>query len=207
MNDKRKRWMPILLMAAFAVTRWPGVMPPNFSAAYALAFCAGIYFPRRMAWWLPLLTLFVTDVTMNVFYYQVSPIDDRMAGNYIAYAAMIWFGQRFKPQAAWLSLLAGGVLGALLFYFVTNTISWLVDPGYAKTLPGWIQALTIGKPGWPHTWEFFRNTLLSGGLFTGLFAGAMKLGGATEEEEAQEEDEPAADPAESDQPVADEAKS
>jgi hypothetical protein len=59
------------------------------------------------------------------------------------------------------------MVGAFLFYLVTNTISWLTDPAYPKTLAGWIQALTIGTPGWPHTWEFFRNTLLSGGLFAG----------------------------------------
>jgi len=30
-------------------------------------------------------------------------------------------------------------------------------------------SLTTGLPGLPPTWEFFRNTLLSGGLFTALF--------------------------------------
>jgi hypothetical protein len=75
-----------------------------------------------------------------------------------------------------LKLLGGGLLGAILFYFITNTASWLNDPAYAKTLAGWIQALTTGLPNYhPSTWEFFRNTLLSSGLFTGLFVGAMKL--------------------------------
>jgi hypothetical protein len=63
----------------------------------------------------------------------------------------------------------------MLFYFITNTASWLNDPAYGKTLAGWIQALTTGLPNYPSTWEFFRNTLLSGGLFTGLFVAAMKL--------------------------------
>lgn len=192
-KGKWKFWLPIALMAAFALTRWPGIMPPNFSAAYALAFCAGVYFPRRLAWWLPLTTLLVTDVVMNVFYYEVPPLEDRMFWNYLAYAAIIFLGQRFKPQASWLALLGGGLAGAILFYLVTNTVSWLMDPAYAKTLFGWIQALTVGTPGWPHTWEFFRNTLLSGGLFTGLFAGAMKLGGA---EEPEEEPEPESEPEE-----------
>ena len=64
----------------------------------------------------------------------------------------------------------------MIFYLVTNTPSWLHDPAYAKTLAGWIQALTTGRPDvHPTTWELFRNTLLSSGLFTGLFAGAAKL--------------------------------
>ena len=61
-------------------------------------------------------------------------------------------------------------------------------------------ALTTGTAGWPQTWEFFRNSLLSGGLFTGLFAGAMKAsqavesarekGEAEEEGEAEDQGEP-----------------
>jgi hypothetical protein len=87
------------------------------------------------------------------------------------------------------------VLGALLFYLITNTVAWLQNPEYSKTLLGWIQALTTGLPGYPPTWTFFRNTLLSGGLFTGLFVGAMKL---TEAREPQEETE--VDPVEETEP-------
>jgi hypothetical protein len=179
------------MMGVFAITRWPGFMPQNFSAAYALAFCAGVYFPRKLAWGLPLGTLFLTDVAMNYWYYHAPLVNGYMLPNYAVYAALIWLGQRFTRQASWFELMGGGILGALLFYFVTNTASWLADPAYAKTLAGWIQALTTGVPGWPHTWEFFRNTLMSGGLFTGLFVGAMKL---TEAPQEKEETEPISPP-------------
>ena len=42
--------------------------------------------------------------------------------------------------------------------------------------------LLIRRLGCPQTWEFFRNTMLSGGLFTGLFVGSMKLNEAVLEE-------------------------
>ena len=35
--------------------------------------------------------------------------------------------------------------------------------------------MTTGIPGLPPTWEFFRNTLMSGGLFTALFVSSVKL--------------------------------
>ena len=69
------------------------------------------------------------------------------------------------------------------------------DPGYPKTLAGWLQALTTGLPGYPPTWTFFRNSFLSGGLFTGLFAGAMKLAETeAEQEQSEEEEEEAPEP-------------
>ena len=52
--------------------------------------------------------------------------------------------------------------------------------------------MTKGTSGYPPTWEFFRNTLTSGGLFTGLFVGAMKLSHAMEPEEDEQPEEAAA---------------
>jgi hypothetical protein len=183
-------------MLAFAVTRWPGLLPLNFSAAYALMFCAGVYFPKRLVWWLPLVTMFATDLLLNWYYHTHfgTPLfSPELVGNYLAYGALIWLGRRFGPKASFVSLLCGGLLGAMLFYLVTNTFSWLFNPfhnpEYTKTFAGWLIAMTKGTAGWPETWEFFRNNLLSGGLFTGLFAGAMKLMEAMEPEEEKEPEE------------------
>ena len=185
---KAKYGLPVLLMVVFALTRWPGLMPDNFSAVYGLAFCAGVYLPSKAAWWLPLGTLVFSDIILNLCYYHAAFLDARLLANYSVYAALIWLGKKFTARASWLALLGGGIMGAILFYLVTNTLSWMLDAAYAKTLAGWIQALTIGTPGWPHTWEFFFNSLTSGGLFTGLFAGAMKLAGSGETEESEEEE-------------------
>ncbi len=190
-------WLPILLLALFAVARWPGLLPPNFSAVYALAFCAGVYFPGRLAWWLPMSVLLFTDLVLNLGYYHAPALSGYMALNYVAYAVLIGMGRRFSAyRGSWLKLLGGGLLGAILFYLITNTAAWFNPaPGpfpqepYPKTWFGWIQALTIGSPPWPPTWTFFRNTLLSGGLFTGLFVGAMKWSEAARPSEAEPEEE------------------
>ncbi len=192
MNEKWRLWLPLgLMMVVFAITRWPGLMPQNFSAAYAMAFCAGIYFPRRLRWWVPLGTLFLLDILLNGFYYHVSLVDGYTLFKLGAFALIIWLGTLFSPKKSWLSIVSGGLLGALIFYVVTNIASWIFDPGYPKTLSGLIQALTTGLPGYPPTWTFLKNTLLSGGLFTGLFCGAMKLAEAAEEEEEEEPSEEA----------------
>src|ERR1051326_460218 len=171
-------------MLVAALSRWPGLFPSNFSAFYGLAFCAGALFPGLMAWWLPLGTMVVTDILLNVFYYHESIFSAYMLIKLLSFAGLIVLGKLFSRRSSWLQLLGGGILGAILFYLITNTASWLYNPAYAKTLAGWIQALTSGTPGYPPTWTFFRNTLISGGLFTGLFAGAMKL--TAESEDAKE---------------------
>lgn len=189
-------------MLVFAATRWPGLMPDNFSAAYALAFCAGVYFPHPWRWILPMATLALSDLALNA-HYGVELVNLYLFATLGGFALIIGLGTLFKPRSSMAGLLGGGLLGSVIFYLVSNAAAWLYDPGYPKTLAGLVQALTTGLPGFPHTWEFFRNTLLSGGLFTGLFCGAMKLS-APKESEAEDESEeeapqgeaaPAAEPA------------
>jgi hypothetical protein len=172
---KGKFLLPAIFILVFALSRIPGLMPWNFSVAYAFAFCAGVYFRGAVKWWLPLGVMLVTDVALDVFYYHVTPFSYWLVLNYAIYAVIIGLGQWFGPRTGFFKLILGGLLGAVLFYLVTNTLSWLQDPVYAKTIAGWIQALTIGHPDLhPSTWELFRNTLLSTGLFTALFAGSAK---------------------------------
>ena len=197
MKEKWHKWLPYIFMLLTALSRWPGLFPSNFSALYGLAFCAGAFFPGRMKWWLPFGTLLASDICLDFYYlhkgYNVFdiPLLKYQCFNYLAFAVLVLLGRCFNRRSSLLALLSGGLLGAILFYLITNTASWLFNPfnnpEYTKDLAGWIRALTLGTAGWPETWQFFRNTLLSGGIFTGLFAGAMKL---TESPESAEEKEP-----------------
>jgi len=203
-NPAFARLLPWAFIVLAAVSRWPGLFPGNFSAFYALAFCAGAFFPGKMKWWLPLGTLLVTDLLLNLYYYfgmGINAFQPFQLVNYAAFAAIILFGKRFSPRSSFVRLLGGGIVGALLFYLVTNTAAWLFNPfgnpEYTKDLAGWLIALTKGTGGYPTTLEFLRNTLLSGGLFTGLFAGALKFTESAEsaaEKESEDAEEPEAQP-------------
>ena len=200
MRDRFAALLPFLFLALLAVSRWPGFLPPNFSAVYALMFCAGALFHRRGGLAVPLALLVVTDVALN-FYYQFAkglavwtPSSlIFLSFNYIAYAGLFLVGRAVRPLAdllrqhfggigrigRWLVLVSGGVMAAVLFYLITNTASWLFNPfgnsEYPRTITGWITALTTGVKGFPQAWEFFRNSLLSSGLFAALFAGAWEV--------------------------------
>jgi hypothetical protein len=190
-------WPLVLMVVVFALSRWPGLMPPNFSPAYAIVFCAGLYVPGALGWVLPLVVLAGTDLVISLVFYphfSWSAFLTDLAPNYLAYAALIGLGRSLGSKRPWWLLVCGGIVGAMLFYLITNTFAWLIQP-YPKTLAGWIQAMTTGLPGYPQTWEFFRNTLGSGGLFTGLFAAAMKLAESSEEKEKEKEEEKEPEPA------------
>jgi hypothetical protein len=68
-----------------------------------------------------------------------------------------------------LAILGGTLVASVLFYLITNTGSWLGLAAYPQNFAGWIQSLTIGLPGYPPTWTFFRNSLVSDLLFAAFF--------------------------------------
>ena len=204
MSERFQRWLPWVFAGVMALTRWPGLMPPNFSAVYAFVFCAGALLGGRRAWALPLATMLVTDLVLNAYYqfgrgwdvFTVTGLALLLA-NYTGYAVLFGLGRLFNPQTRLLNLITGGILGAVLFYIVTNTAAWLFNPfhnpEYTRTFAGWLIALTKGTGGYPQTWEFFRNTLFSGGLFTALFSSAWHLTAAESPADKGEAVEPETD--------------
>src|SRR5206468_2066214 len=98
------------------------MLPQNFSAVYALMFCAGVFLSGAMAWWVPLATILVTDIALDAYYLSLgwevlkpSALESQLF-NYVSYGALILLGRRFKPGSSFFSLLGGGILGAILFY-------------------------------------------------------------------------------------------
>src|SRR5580698_3932355 len=97
----------------FALSRIPIPWLPGFSAAYALVFCAGVYFRGAMAWWLPLSVMAVTDAVLTVYYHQkygTSLFRPELLLNYAIYAGLILAGKWLGKNAPFWKLLLGGIL-------------------------------------------------------------------------------------------------
>jgi hypothetical protein len=194
---ERKTWLPLVLILVFATSRWPGMLPQNFSAAHALLFCAAFWLPGWMGWVLPLATIIVTDILLNIFHYNMPVMVPELVVNWMILGLFVVLAKWLARHRSYGRVFLGTLIGALLFYLVSNTVSWLVNPAYAKTIAGWIQALTVGLPGFPPTWVFGLKSLLGTGLFTGLFAGAMKWSEALDAEpepKTEDDEEPETPP-------------
>jgi len=168
----------ILLIAAALVLRLltlSGGLPgwwPNVSPLLALAFVGAVLLPGMWRWAvLPAL------VAVDLFSGGLSM--EYIGLGFLTYAclagAILW-GCSCQGKVSGLGVI-GRLLGAsVAFYLITNTASWMLSPAYAKTASGWVQALTVGLPGFPPTWSFFRNSLLSDVGFGVLLLAAHNLG-------------------------------
>src|SRR5438445_4544958 len=152
----------------------------NFAPLAAIALCGAAYFPTRFKFTVPLGALFVSDLVLN-YYYGATLIEPHIVGRYLALALVGLIGLALQNRASLKTLLPASIAGSTIFYLITNTFSWLSDPGYFKTFAGLIQALTVGLPQYSATptWMFFRNSVLSDLFFTLLFVMCMNFGRKT----------------------------
>ena len=158
-----------LFRVCYALAGSPGAWA-NFSPLAAILLCSAAYLPRRFILLAALGPLVLADLFLNA-HYQAPFFTAPTAARYFSFGLLLWLGYLVRKQHNHkvLSLFAATLAGSGLFYLITNTASWLSTPDYLKTLPGWWQALTVGLPGFPPTFLFFRNTVLSDIFFTALF--------------------------------------
>jgi hypothetical protein len=148
----------------------------NFAPLAAIALCGAVYFPTRLKFVLPLVALFLSDIVLNM-HYSAPLLAPEIVCRYFALGLVGWLGLAVANNPSWKTLLPASLAGSTLFYLVTNVFSWLSDPGYVKSFAGLIQALTVGLPQYSATptWMFFRNSVVSDLLFTGLFVLCMNF--------------------------------
>lgn len=175
--------MPLALAVLVLAALWRLLAPvapatANFAPLMALTFCSAVYFRDPRLWLAPLGALVVSDLWLDHYYattWGYSWNWPSAAVRALCFVAALPLGRFVAARKGWRTLFGGALSASLIFYLVTNTDAWLRDPGYPGTWAGWIQAMTLGLPGFPPTLFFFRQTLLSDLGFTALFAGALEL--------------------------------
>jgi hypothetical protein len=169
----------LLLLAAifFRVLRVdlaPEVLP-NFSPLMAAALCGAVFIPGWLGMIVPVLALLISDAALNTHYGE-PVISSQLLWTLPCYLIAVGFGWILRERrAGFWSILGGTLLSSVIFYVVTNTGSWLGFTAYPQNLAGWVQSLTVGLPGYPPTWTFFRNSLISDLLFAAFFVAVERV--------------------------------
>ena len=176
----------IVLLAGFRVLR-AGLLPelPNFSPLSAVAFCGGLFLPGILAWIVPISVLVVSDLAlaMLIGYPAFS------SAQFVSWAcilAVVGIGRLLSKASFSTPRFFSALIGSgLLFYLVTNTAAWIGNPSYPRGLGGLWMSLTTGLPGFPPSWIFYRNALVSDLIFGALLVAVWSLARRTVREDSQ----------------------
>jgi len=151
----------------------PGILP-NFSPLMAAALCGAVFIPGWLGLVMPLAALMLSDALLNA-HDGIPLISSQVLWTLPCYFIAVAIGWSLRSRNSLTPVLCGTFVSSFLFYGITNTGSWLGLTAYPQNFSGWIQALTVGLPGFPPTWTFFRNSLVSDLLFAALFVLVERL--------------------------------
>ena len=153
--------LPLALIIAAAAFRWAKLKGfvtlealENFTPWMALAFTGTLIFSKRVPFLLIPLLLAAVDIAATGLHLEALAV-------YFCFGIAAFLASRWRGSMGMVGTLLGVAGCSLVFYLLTNTVSWISAPAYAKTLSGWLQALTTGEPGYLPSWYFLRNSLVS----------------------------------------------
>lgn len=158
MSSARLAVLTSLTLIAAAVVLRLLPHPANFAPVTAIAIFGGAVLPRKVAILIPLGAMIVSDLIIG--FYDIMPV---VWGCYllIALVSSLWLRQLSVRKTVLLTFGA-----SILFFVVTNFAVWVAGDMYAHTWTGLAQCYAMALP-------FFRNTLLSDLLYTGLLFGCL----------------------------------
>lgn len=157
-----------LLLGLGVATRWIAAenQPDmtNFTAIGATALFAGYFFRSRFgAFLVPLAVMVVSNLCLRQYnnFGQLAVV-------YVALLLPVAFGMLLRRNLRWWTVTAGAVASSVAFFLITNFADWAFYNLYPHTAAGLIEGYVAAIP-------FFRNTLASDLLFSGLFFGTHWL--------------------------------
>lgn len=165
---------PLLLAVMIVLAALSRLLPhpPNFSPVEAMALFGGAYFASRgWAVVVPLVALLLSDIALGL----------TMGGDYMSYVAspsfwsvyvcialstVLGFGLRGKVGGA--NVLGYSLAGSMLFFVVTNFVTWSGSTMYPQTGAGLVAAYVAAIP-------FFKWTVLGTLFYSALLFGGFAL--------------------------------
>ncbi|MBL7816524.1 MAG: hypothetical protein JNL70_16005 [Saprospiraceae bacterium] len=149
--------------------------PPNATAMGAMALFGGAYFSNRfMSLFIPLATLFVSDLMLNNVVYaafnngQFVWFYDGAAWTYGSFAAAIVLSWFLLKKVDAKSVFIASLASSILFFFVTNFAAWQsIYMPYPKDFSGLAMSYTVALP-------FFANSIAGDLFFCAVLFGGFE---------------------------------
>ena len=148
------------------------VYPWNFSPILPLCiFGAACFAKRSIAYLAPIAVYLAGDLGIWLIsgradwaFYADQPV------TYLSVALVVACGFIARSQHSWQRIAAAGLGGAILFFVVSNFGTWALGGGvrYPLTWAGLVECYVMAIP-------FFRNTLISMGVFLPLLFSRLAL--------------------------------
>lgn len=162
----------ILLIALGIFARLMWVDIPNFKPVASLALFAGFFFAQyRIAVAVPLIVMCISDwwlggyqplLKLAVYGSVVAPIFLRGVSRWSVW--QIHSGATWSVMRGSATLLSCSLGASVLFFVVTNFVTWVVTPWYDRSLAGVVECYLAAVP-------FFRYTLAGDMAFTSSLFG------------------------------------
>lgn len=152
--------MPYLLVALGVIAR---VIPHawNFAPVGGIGLYAGAYFKPRIAWAIPLVTLFVGDLFLGFYPFT------GMFFTYLGFLAGPLVGRWLLAKRRTVLRFGSAVFIAATIHFVVSNIgAWLTL--YPRTLEGLVDCYVLALP-------FYPATLLGDAIYAAIFFGCHEL--------------------------------
>jgi len=156
-----KKYLPAFILIALGIAARFLPHAANFVPIGAIAIFSGIYLPKKWAIVLPVVAMFFSDLFIGFY---ALPI---MLSVYAGFIIMGLIGLQIRKNKKVSTVLGGTVLGAVLFYLVTNGAVWAFGSLYSHTVAGLLSSYAMAVP-------FFRNSLLGDLFYTGALVGAYE---------------------------------
>lgn len=157
----------------FSSTGLSGACPMS-----AVALCAGLFLPRRLALAVPLGVLLLSDLAIFAHYGYWNEFLSTAVPRYALLVGLGLAGLALR-RGRWgrgiFPTLLATAAGSTAFYVATNTLEWLKFPQYSVGVGGWWQSLTTGLPGYVPSYVFYRNGLVSDLLYSMMFVACVRL--------------------------------
>lgn len=160
MSGKTKIIIGLALIAVGVAGRL-GPHPWNFTPLAAIALFAGVYLGGRYALLVPAIAMLTGDLFLGFYEWPL------MLAVYSSYLLIGALGTVIRKHKNAQTVMAGSLVGAVLFFLVTNWAVWQFSPWYAKTWDGLVYCYTLALP-------FFRNTVLGDVFYTATLFGAYE---------------------------------